>query len=96
MAPGRTRKKLAILLTEALQSVHPGIAVDPEQLWWERGIYSTARLDKSRWGATLCVSGRQAGILVYSWDTMNACLKHGFTVIVNPENSHDIEISARC
>jgi hypothetical protein len=65
--PGRTRCKLAEMLSEAL-----GEFVDPSDIWSQSGAYRTqVRHDALVWGV---------GDRIGSWDTMTECVKRGFTV----------------
>src|SRR4051812_23109553 len=81
--PGKVRKKLADMLSEAL-----GIPVLPDEIWdnnYPLGHY----LDLARWGSN--VPNGNSGVQVYSWDTMTECVRNGFTLA---EDGISIEVHA--
>jgi hypothetical protein len=79
--PGRTRIKLAKMLTELL-----GRPVNPTDIWDNN--YPEARMvDAARWGAYL------PGGHIHSWDTMGDCVKKG--IEASPRSGGEMEISAK-
>ena len=64
---GRTREKLAEMLTEALKE-----QVRPEMLW-KQDVYNRTWCDCAAWG----VDGD--GFTIYSWSTMKDCVKFGIS-----------------
>jgi hypothetical protein len=77
---GRTRIKLAELLTKAINS-----QIDPEDIWiqYPNKIFSNG----ARWGVM-----RPHNDNLYSFDKMSDCIKFGFSL---RHDSTGIEISAK-
>jgi hypothetical protein len=80
--PGRTRIKLAKLLTDLL-----GFSVDPEDIW-DNNYPEAKYLDLCRWGAYL-KNGRKS-VHIASWDRMVDCVKEGITMFATDDFSFEI------
>lgn len=77
---GRTRIRLAARLSKA-HTEREGIVfnIAPEDLWVQQGAYRHLAWDLARWGCDV-VPLRGRRFTISSWDTMSACLKHGFEI----------------
>jgi hypothetical protein len=73
--PGRTRIKLAELLSKEL-----GVEVRPEAIW--QNNYPAAKwLDLARWGVPVNIPGLGKNVNVHSWDTMGEIVKNGVAIV---------------
>ncbi len=70
MKPGRTKQRIARLLSERLK-----VPVDPEEFWANR---NAEQIGCARWGIWVVINGRNTN--VHSWDTMTECLQRGFVL----------------
>ncbi len=70
MKPGRTKQKMARLLSERL-----GVQLDPNNFWANR---NAEQVGCARWGIWAVINGQNTN--VYSWDTMTECLQRGFVL----------------
>lgn len=81
--PGRTRIKLAAMLTKALtESEGFAVEVDAEDIWQQEGDYRKTTWDLARWGVNLDVrnpEGARIHLSVSSWDRMGDCIR-GLTI----------------
>jgi hypothetical protein len=78
--PGRTRQRLAALLSDHFNVVLSPLAI-------RQNNYPAAReLDLCRWYADIHFSDRGLTVFVYSWDTMADILKYGIAT-VNDEST---------
>lgn len=85
--PGRTRIRLAQMLTKAL-----GVPVSPDLIWDNN--YPEARLlGLARWGCY--VPNGNLVIHVCSWDTMGNCVSSGFDFLKPDRNEFYIEVCAK-
>ena len=72
---GRVKKKLAILLVEALAN-KGAIATNPDKI---RRQFPTARFDCAMWYCSVNTKFG-IGIEVFGWSSMSDCVKHGVTL----------------
>lgn len=72
---GRTRIKLALLLSEAL-----GTPVYPEDIWEQNHHPSFGGEGCSRWGWKWRVPGQSWPNQGACWDRMGTCVRRGFTL----------------
>jgi hypothetical protein len=73
--PGRTRIKLAALLSKEL-----GLVIEPEDIW-DNNYPAAKWLDLARWGVDARPPGKAFKINVHSWDTMGEIVKKGVAVV---------------
>lgn len=74
---GRTRIKLAAMLTKAL-----GFEIKPEDFWLQDPTHLRVTWDCAAWGAD--VKAPDADVIVHticSFDSMTECVRNGFTFI---------------
>lgn len=74
---GRTKRTLAARLSNTL-----GVRVSAEAIWENA---NAEQVGCARWGVWVIRNNRNVN--VYSWDTMTACMRHGFTVNEEDEGS---------
>jgi hypothetical protein len=85
--PGRTRIKLAKILSEEL-----GVEVLPENIW--QNNYPAAKwLDLARWGVDANIPGLGNNVNVHSWDTMGEIVKKGVAIV--SRESTGIEVCSK-
>lgn len=61
-----------------LESV--GILVKPHELWIQEGGYRNWHWDLARWGGNGVRKDSGFKVVIYSWDKMTDCVRHGFNV----------------
>jgi hypothetical protein len=86
---GRTRRKLAVLLTEAT-----GRKFSPEHLWPTQGWQRTSRNplnDSYRWSA----GSNDKMMVVDSYETMTECVRRGITLVQTGQCGIGWEVYAR-
>lgn len=90
---GRTRTRLAWMLTKAVHEHHPGVRLIPDHLWSNRVPHSSGNV--CCWGATAPIPGTQGVVVFYSWDTMTECVRNGIVLNLDSDNPHQIQVFAR-
>ena len=70
---GKTRKRLAALIEEAI----PGISLQPEEINSQIPIYASQKWDCCSWYAFGDLNGLT--VAISSWDTMSNCVSRGIT-----------------
>ena len=86
---GKTRHKLAEMickLTGLLVEAHQLQRTNPHHRKWE---------DCCAWDCYAVRPGHPGKVHVYSWDTMQQCVKNGIVIVTNGLTSFDMEISAQ-
>ena len=84
--PGRVRKKLASMLSKALN-----VPCEPSDIW-DNNFLGARQLDAARWGANL--SRGRVAVMVYSHDLMSECVRHGLYVR-QERDSASVEVGAQ-
>ncbi len=86
---GVVRWKLFEMLQEADIPI-----VSVSDFWMQEGGYRSKYWDLAKWGADFKSTGEVLFWTVYSWDTMTACVRNGFSVQHHGKGSVEIHANA--